>query len=375
MQLTAAPTDPQHRAILAAALALPGVALAESAPDQGLIGFRVLYYKDYQPSLDRITVTSPALYLLTPIGKQWSLEGSLTADAVSGATPRWHSAVSSASKMDEDRTAGDLKITRYFRRVSIGVGVAASTEHDYDSRTASVETRVSSEDNNTTLQLGAAVNDDALKPWPGASLAREEDKRVNEYIAGLTQVLSPVDIVQFNVTYARQRGYLSDPYKFQDLRPRERTQAAALLRWNHHFRGPGATLRASYRRYSDDWDVDADTFTLEWAQSAGSFVITPGVRFHTQSAARFYVDAVPGSPAPPFTPVDPPYYSADHRLAAFGAATVGLKIALNFARDWTVDFKADYYEARGAWRVGGKGSPGMEPFQAQIYQLGLQRRF
>jgi hypothetical protein len=99
------------------------------------------------------------------------------------------------------------------------------------------------------------------------------------------------------------------------------------------------------------------------------------VRLHAQSAARFYVDPVPGSALPPSVSQDPPYYTADHRLAAFGAATVGLKLAFNFARDWTVDLKADYYEARGAWRFGGKGSPGLEPFQAQIYQVGLYRRF
>ena len=47
--------------IVAAALALPGVAAAEAAPERTMIGFKYLYYYDYQPGLDRITVNSPSL--------------------------------------------------------------------------------------------------------------------------------------------------------------------------------------------------------------------------------------------------------------------------------------------------------------------------
>ncbi len=364
-------------AILAAAMALPGVALAESAPEQGLIGFKYLYYKDYQPGLDRIHVSSPSLYVLTPLGREWSLEGSIVRDAVSGPSPRYHSAISSASPMQDERHAGDVRLVRYFRRAAVGFGAAFSTEDDYESRALSFDVRMSTDDNNTSIVLGAGYSDDTIKPndTGGGSVTRDEKKKVNDFIVGVTQVVTPRDIVQANLTYSRGRGFFSDPYKFLDNRPRERNQTALLGRWNHHFVGPGATLRSSYRYYSDTFEVKAHTFGFEWVQPVRALTVTPGVRYHTQSAASFYVDPIPGSAFPPVVSLRPPYYSADHRLSAFGAITAGVKLALSIGKDWTIDAKFDYYEQRGDWRLGGTGSPGLAPFKAQFYQVGVYRRF
>jgi hypothetical protein len=372
------PAVPRTGAVIAAALALPGLALAETAPEQTTIGFRYLYYKDYQPGLDRISVSSPSLYLLTPIGSNWSVEGSMVVDSVSGATPRWHSSISSASKMEDERTAGDLRITRYFRRAALGIGFAYSKEDDYESRAMSVDLRLATDDNNTTVAIGAGYSDDTITPneqGSGLPPGTEEGKRVNDFMVGVTQVLTPFDIVQANLTYARGRGYFSDQYKFNDTRPRERDQTALLLRWNHHFASANGTLRSSWRSYRDSFDVKAGTLGLEWAQPVARVLVTPSLRYHTQSAARFYVDPVPGDDFPPLASQDPPYYSADHRLSAFGAYTAGLKVAVPFGKSWLFDAKVDYYEQRGEWRIGGEGSPGLAPFKAQFYQVGLYYRY
>jgi hypothetical protein len=362
-------------AVVAAALALPGVAAAESAPEQVLIGFKYLYYKDYQPGLDRITVNSPSLYLLTPLGAHWSVEGSVVVDSLSGATPRWHSSISSASRMEDERTAGDVRITRYFRRAALDFGLAYSTEDDYESRALSANLRLSTDDSNTTVTLGAGYIDDTIKPNVGSSVSQDEPKRSNDFIVGVTQVVTPNDIVQANLTFARGSGFYSDPYKFLDNRPRERDQTALLLRWNHYVDAARGTLRASYRFYDDSFAVQASTLGLEWAQPVSSIVLTPSLRYYTQSAASFYVDPIPGSSVPPLVSSDPPYYSADHRLSAFGAYTLGLKVAIPLGQAWLLDAKADYYEQRGEWRIGGDGSPGLAPFKAQFYQVGLYYRF
>ena len=50
-------------AVLAAALALPGMvpaANAESAPESGQIGFKYLSYRDSQPGLKRVSVDAPS---------------------------------------------------------------------------------------------------------------------------------------------------------------------------------------------------------------------------------------------------------------------------------------------------------------------------
>jgi len=212
LQLTMPPPDqtqrdsgsngPQRGAILAAALALPGVAGAESAPTDGLIAFKYLWYHDQQPGLSRITVNSPSVYTLLPVGSSWSVEGTVVVDAISGATPRYHTAISGASRMQDDRTAGELKLTRYFRRAAVDFGVAYSSEHDYNSAAGSVGLRLSSEDNNTTLALGTGFTSDRISSSDGT--VSGETRRVNDFMAGVTQVLSASDVAKVNVTTAER---------------------------------------------------------------------------------------------------------------------------------------------------------------------------
>ena len=154
-----------------------------------------------------------------------------------------------------------------------------------------------------------------------------------------------------------------------------------LARWNHYFEWADATMRLSYRYYHDDWEVGANTLTFDWAQTLpDGWVLTPGLRYTTQSAAYFYFDPVYdpllGAPFPPGYLLNPTaFYSADQRLSAFGAITAGLKVSKAFAGGWIIDGKAEYYEQRGDWRIGGEGSPGLEAFKAQMYQVGVTRKF
>jgi hypothetical protein len=374
----AAPPLAQRGAVLAAALALPGIAAAEGAPTEGTFGLKYLYYKDQQPSLDRIEVSSPSLYTLIPIGSNWSLEGSLVHDAVSGATPRYHSSVSSASKMTEERTAGDLKLTRYFRRAAVGVGVAHSTEHDYKSNAGSLDLRLATEDNNTVLAFGVGATSDKIDSTGGAVVG--ETKKVNDYLIGVTQVLSPADVAKVNLTHSRGRGFYSDPYKLLDVRPRVRNATALLGQYNHSFATFDAVTRLSYRYYRDSFQVKAHTFSLDWAQNFGPWTLTPALRYHAQSAAYFYFDPVYdpvlGEPFPPGYGTNPPQYSsADHRLSAFGAVTAALKVSRRFGKRLSADARYDYYEQRGNWRLGGNGSPGLEPFSAHLLQVGVSYKF
>jgi len=367
----------QRGAVLAAALALPGVVAAENAPTEGLIAFKYLWYHDQQPGLSRITVNSPSVYTLLPVGESWSVEGTVVVDSISGATPRYHTAISGASDMNDTRAAGEFKLTRYFRRAAVGFGLAYSGEHDYKSTAASLDVRLASDDNNTTIALGTAFTADRIDSSDGTVTG--ETRQVNDFVVGLTQVLSPTDIAKFNLTYSHGRGYFSDPYKLVDVRPRLRNQTAVLTEWNHSFASE-STLRSSYRYYSDSFGVKAHTLGFEFAQGVGSgWTLTPALRYYTQSAADFYFgptyDPVLGPPFPPGYLTNPPVYSsADQRLSAFGAVTVGMRVDKRFGA-WNVDFRYDYYQQRGDWRLGGGGSTGLDPFSAHYVQLGIAKSF
>lgn len=367
-------------AILAAALALPGVyhaAHAETAPERGSVSLKYLHYEDSQPGLDRISVRSPSVSVMAPVAGVWSVEGSLTSDDVSGASPRYHTAISGASKMEDTRTAGDVRVTRYFPTGSLAVGAAFSTEHDYVSRALSVTGSVSTDDKNRTWTFGIGYARDAINP---VNLAvRGERRNTVDLLAGVTQVLTPQDIAQINLGYARGTGYFSDPYKYLDNRPRERNQTSLTLRWNHHFAGTEGTGRFSYRYYRDTFQIVSHTFGAEYVQPLPQgWTVTPSARLYSQSAASFYFDPVYdadlGAPFPPgFVFGSGRPLSADQRLSAFGARTLGIKVEKQITRDTLVDVKFESYRQSSGLRLFGSGSPGLADFSARIIQMGFTK--
>jgi hypothetical protein len=380
--------------VLMATLLLPGLAAvstvvqAENAPEHTALALKYGTYKDWQPGWDRISVRAPHLYALVPLGKEWSVEGGLVVDSVSGATPRMHSSSSvltGASRMSDERKAGDVKVTRYFQRAAVSVGTSYSKEQDYKSKGLSVDGRFSSDDNNRTWSVGLGAADDVIDTTYSGGNVVNKPKRTLEFAAGVTQVLTTKDIVQVNLTHSRGRGYFTDPYKFYDKRPDSRQSTAALLRWNHYVEPFDASLRSSYRYYQDSFGVASHTLGAEWVQSAGKFTFTPGVRYYAQRAANFYFDGV-GDAAGNYDPTGSNaiarsyllggrIFSADQRLSAFGAVTVSLKVDYALTDSTTVDFKIDRYKQKSKLRLGGQGSPYIDAFNAQFVQVGVSTKF
>jgi Protein of unknown function (DUF3570) len=359
------------QALLAAALSLPGLGIttaeAGNAPEEGVIGFKILHYHDYQPSANRMTVVAPSIYVSKTVPGDVVVQGSYVYDAVSGASPRSHSTISGASRIKDIRRAGDLKLTKYWERMAFGVSLGRSKEDDYRSNAVGADLRIFSEDKNTTYAFGLGGAADRIRSVEDADKAGSKSTR--EMLLGITQVLTRNDIVQTNVTYSRGRGYFDDPYKSPDYRPDHRNQFAWLVRWNHHFDGLDASMRNTFRYYQDTYGVKGVMLGTEWEQPMSSgWTLTPSLRYYSQSAASFYYD--PGLP-----PANATYLSADQRLSSFGAITPGLKIAKSLAGGWVIDFKAEYYEQRGDWKLSGKGSTGLEPFKAQFYQFGIAKKF
>ena len=368
-------------AVVLAALALPGVwhqAQAETVPEDGVIALKFLHYQDSQAGLQRIAVEAPAIYVLLPLTPHWSVEGSGVIDSVSGATPRWHTAISSASVMHEKRVAGDVKVTHYGERSSMALGVSRSTEHDYRSNGASFDVSRSSEDNNTTLNLGLGLASDTINP--ANHLVSHQHKHTEQMLLGATQAWSAQDLLQLNLSFSRGTGYFNDAYKLLDQRPDFHNETAVLARWNHQF-AFDATLRTSYRWYHDSYGINAHTLQAEWVQPVnGRVTLTPVLRYTTQNAASFYVgpvyDTVLGAPYPPgYSLAHPPrYISLDQRLSAFGSLTVGLKADYHIDRLWTTDAKLEFSSQRGNWCLGA-GSTGLAPLNSTVLMLGLSRSF
>jgi len=359
-------------AFLAAAMALPmaAPAHAESPPERGFVGMKYLDYLDSQPGDNRIQVRAKAVTVIAPVYSDWSISGTFTSDAISGASPAYQS--SGLGAMHDERHALDASATRYFPNGTLTLGANVSSESDYLSRGLSLQMTSANESKNTTWSAGIGLNSDEINPSNG--IVKNESKHITDLLLGVTQVLTVNDIVQLNVGMSWGTGYFSDPYKFADDRPRTRDHSTLMVRWNHHMEASQGTLRSSYRYYTDSWSITAHTLGLEYVQPLmNGWSVTPLMRVYSQGAASFYVASDDSSY--PFAPSSTSNYSEDQRVSAFGAHTYGLKVAKRIDQDWTADVKLEQYEQRAEWRLSGSGTPGMLPFSARSLQLGISRQF
>ncbi len=360
-------------ALLAAALALPGVmpgaAHAQSAPDKGILELQYLSYRDWQPGRNRMTVDAPAFYALIPVSDTLVVEGSVVYDAMSGASPLFFNTLSGASIFDY-RTAGDLKVTKYYGDYAVSVGGFASSEQDFLSRGGSINVQIYSEDRNRTWTLGIAGTNDRINSTNG--IAVNEPRNALEFVVGVTQALSPNSIVQSNLTFYTGHGYYSDPYKSLDTRPTTRQTYAWLTRYNQYFAEPDATLKLGYRLLFDSFGSTSNMLEVEWAQALPyGWTLTPGLRYYTQSAADFYFNP----PWPKGYAGEGSLYSADTRLASFGALTAGIIVGKTLWDGWYIALRADMYRQDPDWRLGGSGSPGIQTFSARWFQVNLTKNF
>ena len=366
--------------VVMAALALPCGGQAQTSTEpmgNGAVALRWLIYEDWQPGLRRIAVSSPAFQVRTPEVGPWSLEAQLATDSVSGASPRWHSSISGASRMQDKRRSADLAVSREQDQSRWTLRSAMSEENDFRSKALSVQRRLSSDDNNRTWTVGAGTTHDRIGSSDDPALDR--GRRTTEVEVGITQAVSRTDLVQLTVMLSRGVGYYDDPYKRPDRRPDQRRQVIGMLRWNHHAESWGVTVRNSLRLYQDSFGIRGITAQVEpvWTPTP-DVSFGPLLRYYTQRAAWFYFDPVysfVGAPNPPGFPAADGPASADQRLAAFGALALGFRVVLRLPDGWSSDVRLERYEQRGSWRLGGPGSPGLLPFSAHFVQWGLTKKF
>lgn len=275
---------------------------------------------------------------------------------------------SAANQFTEERKAGDLKITHYFDSFSLGTGVAYSTENDYDSVSGLVESRIWTPDKNTTFAFGASANFDSISSTIDPTLDKSKD--VQSFFAGVTQVLSSNSIIQSNVTYSHDNGYLSDPYRPGDDRPETRGSFAWLTRYNYYLESLDAPLHLDYRFYRDSWGVMSHMIETALYQPIGErLTLRPSIRFYSQGAADFY--SYDGSQL-----AGEDYFSADQRLASFGGITGGVKVILKLADTFSANASVDYLDQSSSLSLGSHGgTEKRDSLDALFFMVGLTKTF
>lgn len=245
------------------------------------------------------------------------------------------------------RVAGDLN---WSQPLGIGNRIAAnghlSVEHDFQSASASLMFSRDFNSKNTTVGVGVSGELDRIKPIGGTpvagsdySLFQKDEDTENKHVLGaqlgLTQVLARNWITQLNFSVDRSSGYLNDPYKIVsrvdangvtgqylfESRPDTRERRSVWL--GNKVALGRSVLDLSFRYGTDDWGTDSQTAEARYRlRVGGNMYLEPHLRWYKQDAAdfyRLYVTDAESSMA---------HMSADPRLAAFTARTIGVKLGL-----------------------------------------------
>src|SRR5262249_46941506 len=152
------------------------------------------------------------------------------------------------------RTGGDVKLTKRFDTFSFSATRTISDEEDYNSRAFGMEANWEINSKLTTLTAGYGKSNDRVGSHDNPQLNERRDTR--EYLVGVTQVLSPVALIQSTVLRSLGEGWYNDPYKFtvtftpgqaprlmSDKRPSERNSWSWLTRYRQHVPDAHGTLQ------------------------------------------------------------------------------------------------------------------------------------
>lgn len=367
-------------ALAAASAALLAPAMAQSTnPSPTWRGESALLL--YKEGGGRVSAVEPVVSLRRTDGNDQTLGLKITFDALTGASPngavpqpgpQTFTSPSGESQytIDGGRTPLDpsfqdkrgalaFTLERPFgagRRLALGANVSA--EYDFQSLGVNGAMSFDLSDKNTTLSLGVALEADRIKAVggmpvglqpayvAGAARSSGESRQVVDLLAGVTQVMSRSWLMQLNLGIGRGSGNHTDPYKIlsvvdgstglvtgdryvHELRPETRNRIS--LYWQNKLHLREDVVDIAYRYYSDSWGVRAHTLDARYrVELGGGMHLEPQWRWYRQGAADFWRGWLVEGGSWSSTSHSPGLAaaSADPRLAAFSAHTLGLKFGM-----------------------------------------------
>ncbi|MCP5163055.1 MAG: DUF3570 domain-containing protein [Hahellaceae bacterium] len=354
------------QALTAAAMALPGISAqvqADAPPERNEIGYHYSQYQEDRAPESAVATGSKSRYdigthqfrWLGPVNEDYSLLATFDYEGMSGASPMGVTKgadgkpllVMSGASIEDTRMDLNVKATRYFPEGNASASLGYSTEDDYNAVNLGVEGEKHFNNKSTTLSGGVGFSSDTIEPTQQSGTVRptSEDKTSVTGFIGGAQVINAVSVIQTSLTVTMHDGYLSDPYRSNDVRPDSRLGFAWNTRYRRWMADSNAALHLDYRLYSDDWGILSHTLGMEWHQNLDdSLRITPSLRYYTQSQADFYVpfdvSGIAGE------------QSSDYRLSPYGAITLGLA-AVASGPNWRLRVSGERYYSDGDFALGG----------------------
>lgn len=331
------------------------VADASTSPEKSKFGYRYSNYqedntknnKTFGGAASRYDIKIHQFQLLKPLSDEYVLTVDVQTESLSGASP-WFTELNSSGEaqlvmsgasIDENRTDVIASLRRYTAFGELGVSVGNSNENDYKSNSFSFDGVYELDNKHTTLNAGLSFSNDKLSPTQGVIPAKvvSETKDTQSLFFGVGQVINKLMVAQFGLSYTQHSGYLTDPYKKNDLRPDKRSMLALSAGARYYFTQFDAALHADYRYYDDDWGVTSHTITASWHHPiTDDLEVIPSIRYYSQQSADFFSNVAD---------LTQTYYADDFRLSTYSAIDTGIKVKQSFG-DWGWSFAINYYQSQ-----------------------------
>jgi hypothetical protein len=311
------------------------------------------------PILAAVSGATPVATTTPPAAAAPATSGGSSGSASSSSAPATgQSAAPSGSDIpmadfSDQRWAFNLGLSKRFGDHTPSAQFSLSQESDYRSTGISLQDALDLNRKNTTLLYGGALTHDTINP---ANATAGGSKDTVEGMVGVTQVLTPTTLLTANLTLGEVSGFISDPYKLAEVngtliyekRPDSKTKQVLYLGLNQFITPLDAGIEVGLRHYGDSFGITSETLSLAWFQKLGNaFIVSPSVRYYTQTAADFYDVRFTGNPE---------FYSSDYRVSAFDAISVGLEFIWMPNSRLTLSAGVDRYQQEG---TDGKTDPGM----------------
>jgi hypothetical protein len=226
---------------------------------------------------------------LDPARKGQCITCHVATDALSGASRNYR----------EERRGFGVTVARRLgeeRGAQVKASYHANRENDYASDAYSGGLSWDFNNANTTLGLQATLLKDRV-----SAVTRDLSEPLDTVGVDLTltQVLTPLTVLDLGYGFARAEGYQNNPYSYIEIgndkdhpvrasQPLLKTRHVASARLKQGLL-PGLAVELGYRYYGDDWGVEGHSAEINFSQAIGHFVLEPHARWYVQpQGASFF---------------------------------------------------------------------------------------
>jgi hypothetical protein len=317
------------------------------------------------PPIDQLSLRRPVTH--APVPNSTITGFTRTIDGISGASKVAasvsHNALPLAQSHDI-RRGGDFALGLTLGPGRLTPQFSYSQESDYVSWGGALNYSLELNDKTTVVSTGWSHDYDRVLANRFTYLTSRKIKNTDDFILGISQIVSPKTVVSLTGTIGHAEGYLDDPYRsvvfdespidgsgrvllLGEKRPSTRDSQSFFLSATQAVTPLDASVEASYRFYHDSYGIIASTMGIAWFQKIGQLAyVSPSFRYYRQSAAHFYGIQFPGEPSFDAARV-PQYYSSDYRLSFMETFTLGIEGTVHLGERWDLRLGYQRYWMHG----------------------------